>query len=82
MRRAIRKQREREGHLATLAAESLGAIRVVQGFRQEKHEIKRFGGASRRDVRSGLKASRFEAKLKWSSELAVAVITARSPASR
>ena len=76
MRRAIRKQREREGHLATMASESLGAIRVVQGFRGEKREIKRFGGASRRDVRSGLKASRFEAKLKWSAELSVALITA------
>jgi ATP-binding cassette subfamily B protein len=76
MRRAIRKQREREGQLATMAAESLGAIRVVQGFRREKDEIKRFGGASRRDVRSGLKASRFEAKLRWSSELSVSLITA------
>ena len=76
MRRAIRKQREREGHLATLASESLGAIRVVQGFRGEKREIKRFGGASRRDVRSGLKASRYEAKLRWSAELSVSLITA------
>jgi ATP-binding cassette subfamily B protein len=76
MRKAIRKQREREGQLATMAAESLGAIRVVQGFRREKDEIKRFGGASRRDVRSGLKASRFEAKLRWSSELSVSLITA------
>lgn len=76
MRKAIRKQREREGQLATMAAESLGAIRVVQGFRREKDEVKRFGGASRRDVRSGLKASRFEAKLRWSSELSVSLITA------
>jgi ABC-type multidrug transport system fused ATPase/permease subunit len=76
MRRAIRKQREREGHLATLASESLGAIRVVQGFRGEKREIKRFGGASRRDVRSGLKASRYEAKLRWAAELSVSLITA------
>ena len=53
-----------------------GAIRVVQGFRREKDEVKRFGGAARRDVRSGLKASRFEAKLKWSAELAVSLITA------
>jgi ATP-binding cassette, subfamily B, bacterial len=76
MRHAIRKQREREGHLATLASETLGAIRVVQGFRREDQEVKRFGGASRRDVRSGLKASRFEAKLKWAADLTVSLITA------
>lgn len=76
MKRAIRQQREREGHLATLAAEALGAIRVVQGFRRERDEIKRFGGVNRRDQRSGVKAARFEAELKWSSELAVAIVTA------
>ncbi|HVS16644.1 MAG TPA: ABC transporter ATP-binding protein [Thermoanaerobaculia bacterium] len=76
MRKAVREQREREGQLATLASESLGAIRVVQGFRGEKHEVERFGGAARRDVRSGLKASRLEAKLKWSAQTSVSVITA------
>ncbi len=76
MRQAIRRQREREGHLATMAAESLGAIRVVKGFRGEKTELARFRGANRKDVRSGLKASRFEAKLKWSAEVSIAVITA------
>jgi ATP-binding cassette subfamily B protein len=76
MRRAIRKQREREGQLASMAAEALGAIRVVQGFRGEGREVKRFGGANRRDMRSGLKASRFEAKLKWSADLTVSLITA------
>jgi ATP-binding cassette subfamily B protein len=76
MRQAIRKQREREGHLASLATESLNAIKMVQGFRGERHEVKRFGGANRKDMRSGLKASRFEAKLKWSADLSVSIITA------
>ncbi len=76
MRQAIRKQREREGQLASLAAESLGAIRVVQGFRRERYEVRRFGGANRKDVRSGIKASRYEAKLRWSAQLSISVITA------
>lgn len=76
MRQAIRKQREREGHLASLATETLGAIKMVQGFRGEKYEVRRFGGANRKDMRSGLKASRLEAKLKWSAELSVSIITA------
>lgn len=76
MKQAIRKQREREGNLATIASEALGAIRVVQGFRRERHEVQRFGSANRKDLRSGLKAARHEAKLKWSADLAVGVVTA------
>jgi len=76
MRKAIRKQREREGHLATLASEALGAIRVVQGFGRERREVRRFGGANRRDMRSGMKASRYEAKLRWAADLAVSAVTA------
>lgn len=76
MRQAIRKQREREGHLASMATESLSAIKMVQGFRGEKHEVRRFGGANRKDMRSGLKASRMEAKLKWAAELSISLITA------
>ena len=76
MRQAIRKQREREGHLASLASEALGAIRVVQGFGRERQEVRRFGGANRRDMRSGMKASRYEAKLRWAADLAVSTVTA------
>lgn len=76
MKRAIRSQREREGHLATIASEVLGGIKVVQGFRREREEIRRFGGENRRSLRSGMKASRLEAKFKWSADFAVAVVTA------
>jgi ABC-type multidrug transport system fused ATPase/permease subunit len=76
MKQAIREQREREGHLATIAAEVLGAIRVVQGFRREPYEIERFGSQNKRSVRVGLKAARLEAKLRWLAEVAVAVVTA------
>ena len=74
MRQAIRRQREREGHLANLAAESLGAIRVVQSFRREKFEIERFGSQNRRGLREGLKAARLEARLRWSADLIVAIV--------
>lgn len=76
MKAAIREQREREGHLATIAAEVLGAIRVVQGYRREPYEIERFGSQNKRSVRVGLKAARLEAKLRWLAEIAVAVVTA------
>lgn len=76
MKAAIRKQRRQEGDLATVASESLGAIRVVQGFGLEEHELQRFGGVNRRSVRQGVKAARIEARLRWSSDLAVGIITA------
>jgi ATP-binding cassette subfamily B protein len=76
MKSAIRKQREREGHLASIASEVLGAIKVVQGFHQERSEVDRFTVQNKGSLRSGLRAARLEAKLKWASELAVALVTA------
>jgi ATP-binding cassette, subfamily B, bacterial len=76
MKRAMREQRRREGHLASTAAEALGAFKVVQGFRREQYEIDRFSASNTGSLRSGLKAARLEAKLRWSSTLAVAIVTA------
>lgn len=76
MKKAIRRQREREGTMATIASEVLGAIKVVQGFRRENHEVSRLRSETKRSVRVGLKASRLEAKLRWYSEIAVAIMTA------
>ncbi|MFQ5729467.1 MAG: ABC transporter ATP-binding protein [Waddliaceae bacterium] len=76
MKQAMRKQREREGHLTSIASEVLGAIKVVQGFHQEPSEVRRFSTQNNNSLKSGLKATRLEAKLKWGSELAVAIVTA------
>lgn len=76
MKAAIRRQRDREGDIATIASEVLGAIKVVQGFRREQHEIDRFTVENKRSLRTGLKATRLEAKLRWYAEVAVAVVTA------
>ncbi len=76
MKQAIRKQREREGHLASLAAETLGAFKVVQGFHRERCEVKKFSAGNKKSLRSGLKAARMEAKLRWASEISVAIVAA------
>jgi ABC-type multidrug transport system fused ATPase/permease subunit len=76
IKRAARQQRQREGNIATMASEALGAINVVQGFRRERHEIRRFGGANRGSQRSEVKAARYSALLQWWSEIAIAVTTA------
>lgn len=76
MKQAMRTQREKEGHLTTIASEVLGAIKVVQGFHQEDKEVGRFGSQNKDSLSSGLKATRLEAKLKWASDLSVALVTA------
>lgn len=76
MKQAIRAEREREGRLATIASEVLGAIKVVQGFTREQDEIRRFNKQNKRSQSAGVKAARIEAKFRWSAELVVAVGTA------
>lgn len=76
MKRAIRKEREHEGRLATMASEVLGAIKVVQGYTGEPEEIKRFSRQNKRSLNSGVKAARLEAKFRWGAEFVVAVGTA------
>jgi len=76
LKRAVRKQREREGQMANIASEVLGAMKVVQGFRRERHEIERFTVENKRSLKTGMKAARLEAKLRWHADVAVAAVTA------
>jgi len=76
MRQTIREQREREGQLASLATEVLGAMKAVAGFNREDTEIERFQRENKSSLRKGLRASRLEARFKWASEVAIAVATA------
>jgi ATP-binding cassette, subfamily B, bacterial len=76
MRAAVRAQRHQEGNLATLASDALGAIRAIQGFGLEERIAGRFGGANRRSLKEGLKAARLEARLRWSTDVSVGVVTA------
>jgi ABC-type multidrug transport system fused ATPase/permease subunit len=76
LKAAARRQRDREGDVATIASEVLGAIKVVQGFQRERYEIDRFTVENKRSLRTGMKAARLEAKLHWYTEVAVAGVTA------
>ncbi|HVS03970.1 MAG TPA: ABC transporter ATP-binding protein [Thermoanaerobaculia bacterium] len=76
MRSAVRKQRQQEGDLATFASDSLGGIRAIQGFGLEERIARRFGGANRRSLKQGLKAARIEAKMRWTSDVSVGLMTA------
>ncbi|HXV27918.1 MAG TPA: ABC transporter ATP-binding protein [bacterium] len=76
MKQAARRQRQRDGRLATIANEALGAIKVVQSFRRENYEIDRFNTQNTHSLRMGLRATKLEAKFRWSADLAVAAIMA------
>jgi ABC-type multidrug transport system fused ATPase/permease subunit len=76
IRRATSKQRRREGELAARLQEALAGIHVVQAFAREHDEDERLRDLNRRSLRSGLKATKLEAKLNRAVELAVAAGTA------
>jgi ATP-binding cassette, subfamily B, bacterial len=76
MRAATRKQRRREGELAGRLHEVLSGIHVVQLFGREDEEDERLRSLNKRSTRSGMKATRLEAKLSRTVELSVALTTA------
>lgn len=75
IRDATRKQRRREGELAGRLQQVLGGIHVVQIFSREHEEDQRLHELNKRSLKSGLKATRLEAQLNRTIELAIAVAT-------
>ncbi len=71
-----RRQRRREGQLAATAAESMGAIHIVQALSLQERFGDAFGAASRRDVASGVQGKRLAASLERSVDVVVALCTA------
>lgn len=74
--KASRKQREREGAMASTAAESLGAIKLVQSLALEPTFSKSFSHANQKSLRDGVKVKRFSAQLERSVDILVAMATA------
>lgn len=60
-----RAEREREGALASLASESLGAIRLTRLFNQEGEAARRFQAESAASLESGFAASLREERAAW-----------------
>jgi ATP-binding cassette subfamily B protein len=73
---AARVQRQREGDLASTAAESLAAIKIVQALTLEKMFERRFGGSSAKSQIQDAKTSRLRAGLERSVDLLLAMATA------
>lgn len=76
LREAVRKQRQRDGRMASQLSEILHAVMVVQAFGRESHEDARFAEFNRRSLRQGLRSVRLEAGLERVVEVLVAFGTA------
>lgn len=75
LRKAVRKQRSREGKMAAHIGETLGAIAVVQVHGREAAESARFGDANKRALRQGLRTVKLESSLERNSEIVIAIGT-------
>ncbi len=71
-----RKQRKREGALASTVSESLGAIKVVQILSLEPFFEQAFSGQNQKDLREGVRSKRLAAGLERTVDLFIAVATA------
>lgn len=70
-----RDQRKREGSMASTAAESLGAIHLVQALSLEETFARSFARQNQRSLKEGLKGTRLAARLGRTVDVLVAVST-------
>lgn len=68
-----RQQRKREGAMAATASEALGAVRLVQSLGLEERIGGTFKGASKKDLREGVRAKRLAAGLERSVDVLVGI---------
>ena len=76
LKHAARRQRAKEGKIASSVDESLAAIDVIQSFNLEGQATKRFARQSRKSLKAGLVAVRLEGAMTRWSELTMAGSTA------
>jgi ATP-binding cassette, subfamily B, bacterial len=70
-----RDQRRREGSMASTAAESLGAIHIVQALSLEETFGSSFASQNRASLKQGVKGTRLAARLERTVDLLIAVST-------
>ena len=76
IREVSRDQRKREGAMASTAAESIGAIRVVKALSLEENFARQFSGQNNKSLKESVKASRLAASLERTVDLLIALATA------
>lgn len=75
IRTVSRRQRRLEGELASTAAESLGAMTVVQSYSLEETLEADFISSNDKNMRDGVKAKRLAAGLERSTDVMIAIAT-------
>ena len=71
-----RRQRQQEGAMAATAAESIGAVKVIHALSLEGVFAQAFTGQSRKNLATGVVATRLSAGLERTVDLLIAVATA------
>ncbi|MFQ5570224.1 MAG: ABC transporter ATP-binding protein [Rhodothermales bacterium] len=71
-----RKQRKREGAMASTAAESMGAIQVVQALSLEDTFAEAFSSQNKKSLKDGVKAKRLAARLQGTVQVMIGLSTA------
>lgn len=76
IRAVSKQQRQREGAMAATAAESIGAIKIVQALSLQDQFASIFTHQNQKSLKEGVKAKRLSARLERSVEVLVAGATA------
>jgi ATP-binding cassette subfamily B protein len=76
IQRVSRKQRKREGAMASTVAESIGAMQLVQTFSLEETFADQFSRQNKKSLKEGVKIKRLLAKLQGTVQLMTGVSTA------
>lgn len=76
LRRAARKQRQKEGELATSVHETLSSVPVIQSYGMREEANRAFAKQNRKSGRAGLAATRIEGRLGIATEFTMAIGTA------
>lgn len=75
IRETARRQRRQEGDMAATAAESIGAIKVIHALSLEGTFARAFTGASRKNLATGVVATRLAARLERTVDVLIALAT-------
>jgi ATP-binding cassette, subfamily B, bacterial len=76
IQKVARRQRKREGAMAAVAAEAMGAIKVVQALSLEERLEQSFSSQNQESLKEGAQAQRLSAGLERTVEVLVAIATA------
>ncbi len=75
LRSVVRKAREKEGDLISIAGEVLSSMALVQAFTREEAEKERFSRLGRSALRAGLKSVKIQSRLNRSVQFVTAIGT-------